>query len=36
MVDAGWGAQFLIYPSLPQNNDLNLLLGASVTVVRDR
>jgi endonuclease YncB( thermonuclease family) len=31
MVEAGWGALFLIYPSLPQNNDLNLLLSAAAT-----
>ena len=29
MVDAGCGALFLIYPSLPRNNDLNLLLAAA-------
>ena len=27
MVAAGWGALFLIYPSLPRNDDLNLLLA---------
>jgi endonuclease YncB( thermonuclease family) len=27
MVATGWGALFLIYPSLPQNDDLNLLLA---------
>jgi endonuclease YncB( thermonuclease family) len=25
MVAAGWGASFLVFPSLPQNDDLNLL-----------
>jgi hypothetical protein len=29
MVDSGWAALFLIYPSLPRNNDLNLLLEAA-------
>jgi hypothetical protein len=29
MVDAGWGAMFLIYPSLPRNDDLDLLLAAA-------
>lgn len=29
MVESGWGALFLIYPSLPRNDDLNLLLGAA-------
>jgi endonuclease YncB( thermonuclease family) len=29
MVDSGWGAMFLIYPSLPRNDDLNLLLAAA-------
>jgi endonuclease YncB( thermonuclease family) len=29
MVASGWGALFLIYPSLPRNDDLNLLLAAA-------
>jgi endonuclease YncB( thermonuclease family) len=29
MVASGWGAMFLIYPSLPRNDDLNLLLEAA-------
>jgi hypothetical protein len=29
MVEVGWGALFLIYPSLPHNDDLNLLLSAA-------
>jgi endonuclease YncB( thermonuclease family) len=29
MVDSGWGALFVIYPSLPRNDDLNLLLAAA-------
>ena len=29
MVDSGWAALFLIYPSLPRNDDLNLLLEAA-------
>ena len=29
MVEAGWGALFLISRSLPQNNDLNLPLGVA-------
>jgi hypothetical protein len=29
LVEAGWAAMFLIYPSLPQHDDLHLLLGAA-------
>jgi hypothetical protein len=29
MVSAGWAASFLVFPSLPQNNDLNLLYEES-------
>jgi endonuclease YncB( thermonuclease family) len=29
MVASGWGALFLIYPSLPRNDDLNLLLESA-------
>ncbi|MEJ7792398.1 MAG: hypothetical protein WKF65_10555 [Gaiellaceae bacterium] len=31
MVASGWGAQFLIYPSLPQNEDLNMLYDEAKT-----
>jgi endonuclease YncB( thermonuclease family) len=36
MVESGWGASFLIYPSLPHNNDLNLLLDAADTAWTER
>ena len=29
MVGSGWAAQFLVYPSLPKNDDLNLLYDAA-------
>jgi endonuclease YncB( thermonuclease family) len=29
MVASGWGALFVIYPSLPRNDDLNVLLAAA-------
>ena len=28
MVESGWGALFLIYPSLPRNDDLNLAFSS--------
>jgi hypothetical protein len=36
MVASGWGAMFLIYPSLPRNDDLNLLLEAAETAWEER
>ncbi len=36
MVANGWGAQFLVYPSLPANDDLNLLIDAAREAWRRR
>jgi endonuclease YncB( thermonuclease family) len=36
MVESGWGALFLIYPSLPRNDDLNLLLEAAAVAFDER
>jgi endonuclease YncB( thermonuclease family) len=36
MVASGWGALFLIYPSLPRNDDLNLLLEAAEAAWEER
>ena len=36
MVDSGWAALFLIYPSLPRNDDLNLLLDAAEAAWTER
>jgi endonuclease YncB( thermonuclease family) len=36
MVASGWGALFLIYPSLPRNDDLNLLLEAAAVAFDER
>jgi endonuclease YncB( thermonuclease family) len=36
MVASGWGALFLIYPSLPRNDDLNLLLEAAAVAWEEK
>jgi hypothetical protein len=36
LIEAGWAAPFLIYPSLPENEDLNLLLEAADTAFAER
>lgn len=36
MVAAGWAASFLVFPSLPQDDDLNLLYEEATTAWKDK